>query len=82
MHPPPLTAWANFTLMMECTLESSCCNSVYSVAPNDDLFLLSFPTYSGATSEAFRDFHITTGGWLVSLSFLLNKGEARVCLAE
>ncbi len=31
MHPPPLTAWANFALMMECTPESSRCYSVYSV---------------------------------------------------
>ncbi len=23
MHPPPTSAWANFTLMMECTPESS-----------------------------------------------------------
>ncbi len=31
MHPPPSPAWANFTLMIECTLESSRCYSVYSV---------------------------------------------------
>jgi hypothetical protein len=31
VHPPPLSAWANFTLMMECTPESSRCYSVYSV---------------------------------------------------
>ncbi len=30
VHPPPLPAWANFTLMMECTPESSRCNSVVS----------------------------------------------------
>ncbi len=30
--PPPLPASANFTLMTECTPESSGCNSVYSVA--------------------------------------------------
>jgi hypothetical protein len=40
--------------------------------------LLSFPSYSGATSEASRDFHITTtGGWLVSTrlseSFVFNE---------
>jgi hypothetical protein len=29
--PPPVLAWANFTLMMECTPESSRCYSVYSV---------------------------------------------------
>ncbi len=29
--PPPSPAWANFTLMMECTPESSRCNSMYSV---------------------------------------------------
>jgi hypothetical protein len=29
--PPPLPAWANFTLLMECTPESSRCYSVYSV---------------------------------------------------
>ncbi len=29
--PQPLPAWANFTLMMECTPESSRCYSVYSV---------------------------------------------------
>ncbi len=27
--PPPSPAWANFTLMMKCTPESSCCYSVY-----------------------------------------------------
>jgi hypothetical protein len=31
VHPPPLPAWANFTLMKECTPESSLCYSVYSV---------------------------------------------------
>ncbi len=31
MHPPPSPAWSNFTLMMECTPESNCCYSVYSV---------------------------------------------------
>ena len=31
VHPPPLPAWANFTLMMECTPESSRCYSVYSM---------------------------------------------------
>jgi hypothetical protein len=29
--PPPSPAWANFTLMMECTPESSRCYSVYPV---------------------------------------------------
>jgi hypothetical protein len=29
--PPPSPAWANFTLMIECTPESNCCYSVYSV---------------------------------------------------
>ncbi len=29
--PPPTPAWANFTLMIECTPESDCCYSVYSV---------------------------------------------------
>jgi hypothetical protein len=29
--PPPSPAWANFTLMIECTPESSSCYSVYSV---------------------------------------------------
>jgi hypothetical protein len=32
VHPPPSPARANFTLMTECTPESSDCNSVYSVA--------------------------------------------------
>ncbi len=31
VHPPPPPAWAHFTLMMECTPESDCCYSVYSV---------------------------------------------------
>ncbi len=31
VHPPPLPARANFTLITECTPESSGCNSVYSV---------------------------------------------------
>jgi hypothetical protein len=32
VHPPPSKARANFTLMTECTPESSGCYSVYSVA--------------------------------------------------
>ncbi len=32
MHPPPAPARANFTLITECTPESSGCYSVYSVA--------------------------------------------------
>ncbi len=32
VHPPPSPAWANFTLMMKCTPESSVCYPVYSVA--------------------------------------------------
>jgi hypothetical protein len=31
VHPPPTPARANFTLITECTPESSGCNSVYSV---------------------------------------------------
>jgi hypothetical protein len=31
VHPPPSSAWANFTLMMVCTPESSHCYFVYSV---------------------------------------------------
>ena len=31
MHPPPSPARSNFTLVTECTPESSRCNSVYSV---------------------------------------------------
>jgi hypothetical protein len=31
VHPPPSPARANFTLITECTPESSGCNSVYSV---------------------------------------------------
>ncbi len=33
MHPPPSPARTNFTLITECTPESSGCNSVYSVVP-------------------------------------------------
>jgi hypothetical protein len=46
--------------------------------------LLSLPSYSGATSEASRDFHITTtGGWLVSTrgeeaGFVLLSNEENV----
>jgi hypothetical protein len=32
VHPPPSPARANFTLMTDCTPESSSCYSVYSVA--------------------------------------------------
>jgi hypothetical protein len=35
--PPPSPARANFTLMTECTPESSGCNSVYSVPETDPL---------------------------------------------
>jgi hypothetical protein len=31
VHPSPSPAWANFTLMIECTPESSVCYSMYSV---------------------------------------------------
>ncbi len=33
MHPPPSPARNDFTLITECTPESSGCNSVYSVVP-------------------------------------------------
>jgi hypothetical protein len=36
VHPPPSPAWANFTLMTECTPESSRCYSVYSVVPDKE----------------------------------------------
>jgi hypothetical protein len=34
--PPPTPAWANFTLMMESTPESSRCYSVYSAVEQKD----------------------------------------------
>ncbi len=37
VHPPPSPARANFTLMMECTPESDCCNSAYSVVLSSPL---------------------------------------------
>jgi hypothetical protein len=36
-HPPPSLARANFTLITECTPESSGCNSVYSVCRYDNV---------------------------------------------
>ena len=42
-RPPPSPAWANFTLMMECTSESSRYYSVYSIVHT---FLLDQPAYS------------------------------------
>jgi hypothetical protein len=39
--PPPSPAWANFTLMMEFTPESSRCHSVYSVVPPSGILSLS-----------------------------------------
>ncbi len=39
MHPPPSPARANFTLMTECTPESTGCYSVYSVLVPNLLFL-------------------------------------------
>ncbi len=38
MHPPPSLARTDFTLITECTPESSGCISVYSVAMTIDLF--------------------------------------------
>jgi hypothetical protein len=40
-NPPPSPAWANFTLMMECSPESSRCYSVYTVPQ-----LLLFPAFT------------------------------------
>ncbi len=37
VHPPPSPAWANFTLMIECTPESDCCYSVYPVGPTTEI---------------------------------------------
>jgi hypothetical protein len=36
VHPPPSPARTNFTLITECTPESSGCNSVYSVVSTGD----------------------------------------------
>ncbi len=44
VHPPPSPARANFTLMTECTPETSGCYSVYSVADTPPLFHL-YPIY-------------------------------------
>ena len=40
MHPPPLPARANFTLMTECTPESSGCYSVYSYSVGQTLSIV------------------------------------------
>ncbi len=45
VHPPPAPAWANFTLMMECTPESSRCYSVYSVVLGYPLSLIPLPVF-------------------------------------
>ncbi len=42
MHPPPSRAWANFTLMIECTAESSRCYSLYSVVLSNVNTFVSF----------------------------------------
>jgi hypothetical protein len=40
MHPPPPPARTDFTLIIECTPESSGCNSVYSVVEPNKLLTL------------------------------------------
>ncbi len=40
MHPPASPAWANFTLMMECTPESSVCYSVVQVLSASTVYFL------------------------------------------
>jgi len=50
VHLPPSPAWADFTLMMECTPESGHGHSVYSVVPLFDLFL----TLLKSTQECTR----------------------------
>ncbi len=49
MHPPPLPAWPNFTLMVERTPESSRWNSVYSVYRHIYLFIL-YEKYGSSTN--------------------------------
>ncbi len=51
MHPPPSPARANFTLMTECTPESSGCNSVYSVWHTEHM--TSKGEYSKGRSQIF-----------------------------
>ncbi len=64
MNPPPSPAWANFTLMMECTPESECCYSVYSVvvvvswivkSPFCYSLVLSLPVFkAGTKTQAWK----------------------------
>jgi len=49
VHPPPSPVQANFTLMIECTPESSRCYSVYSVLQTPPLLII-FKHYSVATN--------------------------------
>jgi hypothetical protein len=44
--PPSLPGWANFSIMMECTLESGRCHFVYSVGySHQTLFFVFFSTF-------------------------------------
>jgi hypothetical protein len=66
MHPPPSPARANFTLITECTPESSGCNSVYSVVQNVVIcseyrvYLPSNPLISITPSKPL----MSSGSWL------------------
>jgi hypothetical protein len=42
MHPPSLPAWANFSIMMECTPESGRCHSVYTLSAEAYVSVTSF----------------------------------------
>jgi hypothetical protein len=46
VHPPPSSARANFTLITECTPESSGCNSVYSVVSANEYSCAHHVTWS------------------------------------
>jgi hypothetical protein len=53
VHPPPSPAWANFTVMIECTPESSRCYSVYlwCVAPSCECYTTRQTDMSGKTDH-------------------------------
>ncbi len=52
MHPPPSPARTNFTLITECTPESSGCNSVYSVVCRTTVVMVANITWPAAIEKA------------------------------
>ncbi len=88
MHPPPLPAWANFTLMMECTPESSRCYSVYYVGEHVRTCFTEVERQRDGRREAFselrgdKDSNKTTAKNSGSPSHILTPPRRKIRLIE